>query len=387
MLNQLLAFSDDPDFVTGAELVYVIDDHRLVSPLAAEAPMFEASFGVPFRTVWSGENRGFAGRDESGVANSRASFVLLMNSDVIPVAPGWLERMRSVLAAHPEIGILGARLHYPNGAVQHDGMGFHWEPTWQAYLNKHPGAGLPGSNSREKFIRRQAVTAACAMLRREVYDAVGGLDEKFLIGDFEDFDLCLKVREKGLEIACLPLPATLIHLERQSFNAIGTPSFRDYVVALQRLETSGAMGGGDRENLLRRQAADEYQMKAMVIAHAHPDFSVGGAEIAAYNLFRTLKGRAGYAEFDLSRPNRLASQPHGSIMLRRLGEYLWRQDIGDWFRLRTQNPMAVMGVFREFLRTERPDVVFLHHYAQHRRGGVARDQADAAGLPADRDVA
>jgi GT2 family glycosyltransferase len=67
------------------------------------------------------------------------------------------------------------------------------------------------------------------LLRRKVYEAVGGLDENFLVGDFEDSDLCLKVREKGLEIACLPLPVTLIHLERQSFNAIGTPSFRDYV--------------------------------------------------------------------------------------------------------------------------------------------------------------
>jgi len=51
-----------------------------------------------------------------------------------------------------------------------------------------------------------------------------------LIGDFEDSDLCLKVREKGLEIACLQLPATLIHLERQSFGGVGTPGFRDYVV-------------------------------------------------------------------------------------------------------------------------------------------------------------
>ena len=67
-------------------------------------------------------------------------------------------------------------------------------------------------------------------MRREVYDSVGGLDEKFLIGDFEDSDLCLKVREKGLEIACLPLPVTLIHLERQSFGGVGTPKFRDYVV-------------------------------------------------------------------------------------------------------------------------------------------------------------
>ena len=77
---------------------------------------------------------------------------------------------------------------------------------------------------------RQAVTGACALMRREVYNSVGGLDENYLIGDFEDSDLCLKVRDKGLEIACLPLPVTLIHLERQSFTGIGTPRFRDYVV-------------------------------------------------------------------------------------------------------------------------------------------------------------
>ena len=69
MLNQLLAFSDDPDFVAAVELTYVIDDHRLVSPLAADAPMFEASFGVPFRTIWSGENRGFSGATNLGVAH------------------------------------------------------------------------------------------------------------------------------------------------------------------------------------------------------------------------------------------------------------------------------------------------------------------------------
>jgi GT2 family glycosyltransferase len=230
MLNQLLAFSEDTDFVSAAELVYVIDDHRLVSALAADAPMFQASFGVPFRTVWSGENRGYAGATNLGVANSSARFVLLLNSDVIPVATGWLEKMRSILVANPEIGVLGARLHHPNGAIQHDGMGFEWDATLQVYLNKHPGSGLPGTPPRGKFVKTQAVTGACALIRREVYEAIGGLDEKYLIGDFEDSDLCLKVREKGLEIACLPLPVTLIHLERQSLSQIGTPNFRDYVV-------------------------------------------------------------------------------------------------------------------------------------------------------------
>ena len=152
MLNQLLAFSDDPDFVSGVELTYVIDDHRLVSPVSADAPVFEANFGVPFRTIWSGENRGFSGATNLGVQHSRAPYVLLMNSDVIPVASGWLERMRSVLAAHPEIGVLGARLHHPNGAVQHDGMRFHWDPTLQTYINRHPGAGLPSAAPNRKSL-------------------------------------------------------------------------------------------------------------------------------------------------------------------------------------------------------------------------------------------
>jgi len=104
-------------------------------------------------------------------------------------------------------------------------------------------------------------------------------------------------------------------------------------------------------------------MKAMVIAHAHPDFSVGGAEIAAYNLFRILRARDEYRESIFLARSDLASQAHGSIMLRRPGEYLWRQDMGDWFRLRAQNPMAVIGALRDFLKTERPDIVFLHHYA------------------------
>jgi GT2 family glycosyltransferase len=243
ILNQLFAFSEDQYFFNRTELIYVIDDHRLVSPLAVDAPMFAASFGVPFRTIWSGENRGFAGATNLGVSESRAPFVLLMNSDVIPVAQGWLETMCSTLAAHPEVGVLGMRLHYPNGAIQHDGMEFKWDPTWEAFLNKHPGAGMPGSAPSGELAKCQAVTAACALLRRETYDAVGGLDETFLIGDFEDSDLCLKVRELGLEIACLQNPVSLIHLERQSFSGIGSPSFREYIARYNAWRHQTRWGG------------------------------------------------------------------------------------------------------------------------------------------------
>ncbi|KAA5595964.1 glycosyltransferase family 4 protein [Blastochloris sulfoviridis] len=104
-------------------------------------------------------------------------------------------------------------------------------------------------------------------------------------------------------------------------------------------------------------------MKILVIAHAHPDFSVGGAEIAAYNLFKALERRD-----DVEKATLLARTDHpslgpGTISLRRPNEYLWRQDIGDWFRLRSAYQNTLYVSLRDFLREKKPDVVFVHHYA------------------------
>jgi len=101
-------------------------------------------------------------------------------------------------------------------------------------------------------------------------------------------------------------------------------------------------------------------MRALVIAHAHPAFSVGGAEIAAYDLFRALRDRGVSATF-LARTDSAARAP-GSISLFRADEYLWRQGIGDWFRLTAEFGHAVIDEFRQFLRLHRPEAVFVQHY-------------------------
>lgn len=104
-------------------------------------------------------------------------------------------------------------------------------------------------------------------------------------------------------------------------------------------------------------------MKVLVIAHGHPDFSVGGAELAAYNLYSALKDRTDVREITfLARTDHTSLAP-GAIGLKRTNEYLWRQDIGDWFRLQSSYPNAIYTTFREFLRTKQPDVVFVHHFA------------------------
>jgi GT2 family glycosyltransferase len=229
MLNQLLEFSEDTQIRQHAELIYVVDDPRIASDAIQQAPLLHESYRVPFRIVVSPENRGFAGANNLGVSVSRAPALLLLNSDVIPVEAGWLTRMLEALNKNAKVGIVGARLFFPNGSIQHDGMVFQWEPTWQTYLNKHPRSGMDASNMPAKGTSEPAVSGACLLIRKSTYEEVGGLDENFLVGDFEDSDLCLKVRQRALGIVCCR-DINLTHLERQSFAHIGADDFRQRVV-------------------------------------------------------------------------------------------------------------------------------------------------------------
>jgi GT2 family glycosyltransferase len=228
MLNQLLEFSEDEQIRQGADLIYVVDDPRIASQVIQQAWLLYEANRVPFRIVVAPENRGFAGANNLGISVSRAPALLLLNSDVIPVEAGWLGKMLAELERSRDVGIIGARLFYSNGSIQHDGMAFQWEPSWGAFLNKHPRSGMEAAVGAAPGTDHPSVTAACLMISRSTYDAVGGLDEGFLIGDFEDSDLCLKVRQRGLRILCLS-DVNLTHLERQSFTGIGANGFRERV--------------------------------------------------------------------------------------------------------------------------------------------------------------
>lgn len=229
MLHQMHEMADDLFIRNHAELIYVVDDPRLREAVIKDSHELYRRFGLSFSVIASGVNRGFSAATNLGVQNSSGDYVVLLNSDVIPLSSGWLERMLSAFKTYPGIGAVGARLVYPNGTIQHDGMDFEWEPTLGAHINVHPGMGLPPTPSAPSVVTRKAVTGACVMMERSTYEAVGRLDENFLIGDFEDSDLCLKVRQAGYEIAMIQ-EVTLVHLERQSFRGIGEDIFRDRVV-------------------------------------------------------------------------------------------------------------------------------------------------------------
>ena len=228
--HQLIEFTADSWFSRHAELIYVLDDPRIVDSFSEQAETLHRLYKVSFRWVWGNTNRGFSGANNLGATFATAPHLVFLNSDAFPQKPGWLEALIDVLNQHPDIGAVGPRLVFADGSVQHSGMEFRRRDELGIWVNHHPGMGLaPSLDPHKGLTRVPAVTGACIALRRADLDRVGGWDTGYLIGDFEDSDLCLKLRSEGQTIAYLPT-VQLTHLERQSFKLLGQDEFRTRVV-------------------------------------------------------------------------------------------------------------------------------------------------------------
>ena len=148
-----------------------------------------------------------------GVANAKGEVICLLNNDTKVVDKNWLKELVSH-AVRKEVGVVGTKLLYPNNTIQHGGviMGIFKGVD-------HAFKGLKGDvvGYMFKLITLQnylAVTAACMLFRKEVFNEVGGFDENFAV-NFNDVDFCLRVYEKGYRIVFDP-HTFLYHLESKT---------------------------------------------------------------------------------------------------------------------------------------------------------------------------
>lgn len=142
----------------------------------------------------------FSRLNNFAVAESTSDFVLFMNNDVFVEDPKWLHRMVGEAQAFDDVGAVGAKLLYPNDTIQHAGV-----VVGSAGVAAHVHRGDPLSDYG--YIGRTmlshevtAVTAALMLVRRTVFNEVGGFDETDLTVAFNDVDLCLKIRKAGYRI-------------------------------------------------------------------------------------------------------------------------------------------------------------------------------------------
>ena len=156
-----------------------------------------------------------------GVHHARGAFVALVNNDTEVISPDWLTEMIGH-AIRPGIGCVGAKLYYDDDTIQHAGVILGIGGV-AGHGHKYFPRHAHGYFSRLRLCQNlSAVTAACLVVRKAIYDQVGGMDENELTIAFNDVDFCLKVREAGYLNLWTPY-AELYHHESQTRGKEDTP--------------------------------------------------------------------------------------------------------------------------------------------------------------------
>ncbi len=148
-----------------------------------------------------------------GVREAKGEQILLLNNDTEIISPDWIQEML-MYAQRQDVGAVGAKLYYPDGTIQHAGIGIGIKMLAGHFFREFAGDSS-GYFGRLKYAQNvSAVTAACMMIPRHVYEEMDGLDERFSLV-FNDVDLCLRIRQAGYLIVWTPW-AELTHYESRS---------------------------------------------------------------------------------------------------------------------------------------------------------------------------
>ena len=158
------------------------------------------------RLIRNDQNLGFAVGNNVGLRVATGDVLVLLNQDTV-VRPGWLGALVQILLTDPGVGIVGGKALYPDGTLQHAGGQVDERGDSRHYGYRQQDVGRFDEARDVDF-----VTGATLALTRQVFEAVGGLDEGFTPAYFEDVDWCYRVRRAGFRVVYVP-QAVLVHSE------------------------------------------------------------------------------------------------------------------------------------------------------------------------------
>jgi cellulose synthase/poly-beta-1,6-N-acetylglucosamine synthase-like glycosyltransferase len=188
-LEGLLGGTDYPN----VEVVVVVSQN---APPHLERELPER-FGPAVTAIRLQEPFNYSHSINAGVLRTATSYLCLLNDDTEPLHPDWLLRLVEV-ASRAEVGVVGAQLLYPTGQVQHAGVTHlpHGLP-YHPHAGRQDGFGYFGE--QRLSMRYLAVTGACQVLRRAVFDEIGGYDPELAL-NYNDIDFCLRAGARGYQV-------------------------------------------------------------------------------------------------------------------------------------------------------------------------------------------
>jgi O-antigen biosynthesis protein len=241
LLADLTVKTDYPDF----EIVVV--DNGTTDPRVLRLYAEARQGPIPFAAEIEPEPFNFSRQVNRGIARAAGELVLLLNNDIEVIDHGWLREMVCCLD-YSGTGIVGARLVYPNGRLQHagvivglGGLAGHW---FGGQRQSYPGP-MARLHVRQSLT---AVTGACMLISRACLAAVGGFDEKDFGVAYNDIDFCLRAAAAGYRVVWTPF-ATLVHHESASRGSDERKANRDRFAR-------------DKEMLRRRHDTGSYEDRA-----------------------------------------------------------------------------------------------------------------------------
>ncbi len=208
LLDNLQKLTDYPDFEV------VVTDNGTTDPRVLDLYEKMRVSPLPFRAEILEEPFNFSRQVNRGLRLAAGEYCLLLNNDIEIVEPLWLKEMMACFD-FPDVGVVGARLLYPDGRLQHVGVivglgsvAGHW---YCGMPSEHPGP-------MGRFFVRQslsAVTAACMLVSKRCLEATGPLDEEKFAIAYNDIDFCMRAGRRGFRVVWTPF-ATLRHHESAS---------------------------------------------------------------------------------------------------------------------------------------------------------------------------
>lgn len=212
---QFSSMATDPWLMANAEFIFVLDSPEIQDDTEHMLGGLNILHDMPFKLAIMNRNGGYARACNAGASIATGTTIVMLNSDVVPSEHGWLQQLIQPLFDEPKLGAIGPRLLFEDGSLQHAGLYFARDRQG-IWLNHHYHKGMPGNYAPARRGRDvPGVTGACLITRKDIFDLVGGYSEDYVIGDYEDSDLCLKIRQLGFQIYYEPSVA-LYHFERRS---------------------------------------------------------------------------------------------------------------------------------------------------------------------------
>ncbi len=341
--------------------VIVVDD----GSTDATAERLAAIDGV--RSVRNARNLGFVGSCNAGAAVARGEFVFFLNNDTV-VTPGWLETLVECFAQEPEAGLVGSRLVYPDGRLQEaGGIVFSDGSGWNYGRFDDP------DDARYAFRREvDYCSGAAILLRRALFERLGGFDLRYAPAYYEDTDLAFAVRAAGLKVLLEPR-SCVIHFE-------GISNGTDTASGLKRHQVVNQARFLDKwRDVLARQpapgtpialaATHRARRRVLIVDATTPTPDRDSGSLRMQNLMRVLRANGCHVAF---LPGNHAWIERYTPLLQTLGiEAVYQPWLGDPVRF-----------FRE--RAAEFDTILLsRHYVAREYVGLARLYAPRAKLVFD----